>query len=343
MFYKEKVNRFYIVFVACLASLFPSCDRDNSQSVPPVTGVPNASAGLQAKVPFTGRIVFQSDLDGDNEIYLLTSHELIKLTDNSWEDKYPRWSSDGKKIAFLANPEGRFDVYVMDDNGRSVTAVTNSSENETDVAWAWNGEGLFYSVEDKKIFGREDTLWMIDLSSGEKHRAVPNFSGSHGIADVSPSDPCLTFTGKATFGWDVFLYDWSARKTRQLTEGGQACRARFSPDGRKIVFVSHAASRKSDIWTMNLDNGDQQRITERDETYDYFPSWGPDGDQVVFCSNDKDMYANKGDWGLYLVDVKTKRVSLLFDSPGRDVFPDWQRRTVPAQIGKAILLNKSLR
>jgi Tol biopolymer transport system component len=333
MFYNKDVRKLSVFIVVGWACVFLCCKQKDSPSVPAVSGGPDATADLQAKVPFTGRIVFQSDMDGDSEIYLLTSGELIKLTDNAWEDRYPRWSPNGKKIAFLANPGGQFDVYVMNDDGRSVTAVTNSSENETDVAWTWNGEGLFYSIEDKKLFGREDTLWMIVLGSGEKHRAVPNFSGSHGIADVSPSDPWLTFTGKATFGWDVFLYDWSARRSRQLTEGGQACRARFSPDGRKIVFVSHAASRKSDIWTMNLDSGDQQRITERNETYDYFPSWGPDGDWIVFCSNEKDMYADKGDWGLYLVDVKTKQVSLLFDSPGRDVFPDWQRRIVPATIG----------
>lgn len=343
MFYNKKMNKFYIFFVVSLASFFLGCNRDSSPPATPVTGEPNIQADLQAKVPFTGRIVFQSDMDGDNEIYVLTSLELIKLTDNAWEDRYPRWSPDGKKIAFLANREGQFDVYIIDDDGRSATAVTNSPDDETDVAWTQNGEGLFYSVEDKKIFGSKDTLWMIDLGSGEKHRAVPNFSGSHGIADVSPSNPWLTFTGKATLGWDVFLYDWSARQTRQLTEGGQACRARFSPDGRKIVFVSHVASRKSDIWTLNLDGGDQQRITERDETYDYFPSWGPDGDLIVFCSNAKDMYADKGDWGLYLVDVKTKQVSLLFDSPGRDVFPDWQRRIVPAHIGKGIFLNRSPR
>ncbi|MFZ2054909.1 MAG: hypothetical protein WAU81_12035 [Candidatus Aminicenantales bacterium] len=37
----------------------------------------------------------------------------------------------------------------------------------------------------------------------------------------------------------------------------------------------------------------------------------------------KDKYADKGEWGLYLVDLDGGRVTRLFDSPGRDVFPDW--------------------
>jgi hypothetical protein len=37
----------------------------------------------------------------------------------------------------------------------------------------------------------------------------------------------------------------------------------------------------------------------------------------------KDKYADKGEWGLYLLDASDGRVVRLFDSAGRDVFPDW--------------------
>jgi Tol biopolymer transport system component len=74
---------------------------------------------------------------------------------------------------------------------------------------------------------------------------------------------------------------------------------------------------------MNPDGSGQIRLTERNETYDYFPAWSPDGKSVLFCSNAKGHYSYEGDWGLYLVDVDTKKTTLLLDTPGRDVFPDW--------------------
>jgi len=111
--------------------------------------------------------------------------------------------------------------------------------------------------------------------------------------------------------------------TKNLVQDGTSCRPRFSPDGKAIVYVSSAADGKGDIWTMARDGSGRIRITERNETYDYFPSWSPDGMQVVFCSNPKSGYADQGEWALLVVDVDTKMVRPLFDSPGRDVFPDW--------------------
>ena len=153
---------------------------------------------------------------------------------------------------------------------------------------------------------------------------MPDFSKSNILPDYSPRASLLAFTGGRTLGWDVFLYSFESGKYRELTEGGKACRPRFSLDGRQIVFVSHKTGGKGHIWTMNSDGSNQLRITERDERFDYFPSWSPDGKLVVFCSNLKSAYADKGDWDLYLVNPEDKSISLLFESPGRDVFPDWR-------------------
>jgi Tol biopolymer transport system component len=297
---------------------------------------PAETPQLGAQVSFPGRIVFQSDLDGDSEIFLLTSGELKQLTHNTWEDRYPRWSPDGRRIAFSANPRGNFDIFIMDDRGENVTAVTDSPEDEVDVAWVPGQESLVYSERRKRAFVSRFTIWVIDLNSKVKNKAIPDFDESNQLPDVSPSDPWLAFTGKRTFGWDAVLYDWKEGKIRDLTTGGNSCRPRFSSDGQKIAYVSSEADGKGDIWTVDSDGSGRQRITKRDDAYDYFPSWSPDGDQIVFCSNYKDHYADKGEWDLYLVNVSDRTVTLLFASPGKDVFPDWQRRIVPKWIGEPL-------
>lgn len=315
--------RVFIVLLSVLL-LSLSCRREEKSQAP--IGESNQAdvQGLRVEIRFSGRIVFQSDLDGDNEIYLLTRGQIKKLTDNTWDDTYPRWSPDGKKIAFSANRDGNYDIFIMDDIGENILQVTASPQDELDAAWAPDGQSIVFTERVKKPFGDQLSLWIMNLSSKEKRRVIPDFSNSHILSDLSPRSPLLAFTGKKMLGWDVFLYDLEAQKYKQLTEGGKACRSRFSPDGQKIVYVSHKADGKGDIWTMNPDGSDQQRITERDEAYDYFPSWSPDGKQVVFCSGLKSAYADKGDWALYLVNVVDKSVIPLFDSPGRDVFPDWR-------------------
>jgi Tol biopolymer transport system component len=311
-----------ISFLAVLIWALSGCQGDTAKSkhsAGPRTSVDT----LEAEMSISGRIVFQSDLDGDDEIYLLQGKRIRQLTDNTWDDRYPRWSPDGTKIAYTANPRGNFDLFVMDDQGGMVQSLTDSPEDEVDLAWVPDGKGIAYSTELRKRLGKQRSIWRLDLASGERNRLLPGFSGSHQLPDFSPRLPEVAFTGKKGIGWDVFLGNLRDQTIRQMTHGGKGCRPRFSPDGQFIAFVSSEADGKGDIWLMGADGRDSRQLTIRPQTFDYFPSWSPDGKQIVFCSNLRDKYADKGEWGLYLVDLDDGRVTRLFDSPGRDVFPDW--------------------
>jgi Tol biopolymer transport system component len=312
----------WAVYLSVLSLTLAVCspEKETASRLPSLQKIDLGS--LKAGFPFRGRIVFQSDMDGDNEIYLLTANELRKLTDNSWSDEYPRWSPDGTRIAFTANHHGNFDIYVMNADGSGLIEITSSPNDELEPAWLPDGTALAFTEENKRLLGKEAALKTIDLKTKEIQTIVPEFKGSHGLADFSPSAALLTFTGHRFIGWDVFLYDIQAKKYRALAEGGKSCRARFSRDGRTLAYVSSQADGKGDIWTMNPDGTDKRRQTERNETYDYFPSWAPDGEHIVFCSSNEHS-PKQGRWSLYLLKVGTRRVMPLFSSSARDLFPDW--------------------
>lgn len=59
------------------------------------------------------------------------------------------------------------------------------------------------------------------------------------------------------------------------------------------------------------------------ETSDYFSSWSPDQRYIVFSSSSEHCI-DRGDWGLFLVELKTKKIIPLFDFSGRHLFPDWE-------------------
>jgi len=70
---------------------------------------PQAAIGrLETETAISGAIVFQSDLDGDNETYLVQGRRIEKLTDNTWHDRYPRWSPDGARIVFCSNLKDKY-------------------------------------------------------------------------------------------------------------------------------------------------------------------------------------------------------------------------------------------
>lgn len=276
---------------------------------------------LQPKCPIEGRIVFQSNFDGDNEIYLISETKIKKLTDNSWDDEYPMWSPDGNKIAFMANPKGNYDIFIMNPDGSEITSITSFSSDEKTHSWFPDGKSIAFTREIKKFLGRELGLFRVDVDTKNTKRIIPRYAKNHAIPHVSPMAPLVTFTGKRMFGWDVAVYDLRKNEVKFLDEGGKSCRSRFSKDGKKLVYVSTKADKKGEIWVMNPDGGGKTRLTERPETYDYFPCWSPDSKYIAFNSSYQGDH--NGDWKLCILEIKSRKIFLLFDSQGNDVFPDW--------------------
>jgi tricorn protease-like protein len=142
-----------------------SC-REKVPEEEPTPMLQTSPAVLEPAIEITGRIVFQSDLDGDDDIYLLQGRQIIRLTDNDWDDRYPRWSPDGTKIAYLANPKSEFDLFIMEVQGGRIAQVTDSAEEETDLSWTPDGLGIAFSVETGRTLRKQRSIWMEDLTSG---------------------------------------------------------------------------------------------------------------------------------------------------------------------------------
>lgn len=310
------MNKHLTLGIAILSLTLFFCS--NSPEPPAAAGSPQDYKPL---LDFKGKIIFQSNLDGDNEIYLLAAGKLLQLTHNSWEDEYPRWSPDGTRIAFTANPQGNYDIFYMQADGSGITRVTDLTTEEKEPSWFPDGIRIAFTQEEKKILRKGISLYQINIQTGRSKKALAGYSKAHGIADVSPLGTLITFTGKRGFGWDTAVYDLISNRVTFLNEGGKSCRARFSPDGSKLAYVSSQADGKGDIWQMDPAGKKKLRLTDRSATYDYFPSWSPQGDRIVF--NSSRQHDHNGDWQLFILDINTGEARLLFDSPGNDVFPDW--------------------
>jgi len=88
--------------------------------------------------PGEGRIAFDSDRDGDWEVYAMNpaGANLVALTQNQGGyESQPAWSPDGGKIAFESNRTGNFEIYVMDADGANPTNLTQNEAEDWNPAW----------------------------------------------------------------------------------------------------------------------------------------------------------------------------------------------------------------
>jgi Tol biopolymer transport system component len=95
--------------------------------------------------------------------------------------------------------------------------------------------------------------------------------------DVSPDGTTLVFD---LLG-DIHLLPVEGGESRPLTRGiAYDAQPRFSPDGRRILFVSDRSGGEN-LWTMDLQGGDLTRVTSGEEHIYTSPEWTPDGEYVV--------------------------------------------------------------
>jgi|GEM_PF-2790992 Periplasmic component of the Tol biopolymer transport system len=136
----------------------------------------------------------------------------------------------------------------------------------------------------------------------------------------------IVFTSDRERGdWELFLLDGNAGRgrVRRLTKRqGEEKQPRFSPDGRRIVFVA----RESDpfrgaaegLWVLDVDNpgGSVRQLTVRRVGADADPAWSPDGGRVFFTS-DRD-----GNREIYSVNAQTgDDLRRLTNDPADDAQP----------------------
>ncbi len=99
---------------------------------------PNQSAFGTVPGP-NEQIVFYSDRDGNQEIYVMNAADgsnQTRLTYNDVQDTGSTWAPNGTKIAFASAKEGNVEIYVMNAaDGSGQTRLTNNTAADAEPDW----------------------------------------------------------------------------------------------------------------------------------------------------------------------------------------------------------------
>ncbi|MEP6691861.1 MAG: amidohydrolase family protein [Gemmatimonadaceae bacterium] len=110
-----------------------------------------------------------------------------------------------------------------------------------------------------------------------RHIAFTTSKGSWMSVDVSPNGQTIVFD---LLG-DLYTLPIAGGKAARLTSGmAFDAQPRFSPDGKKIVFVSDRSG-GNNLWTIALDSRDTVQVTKGNNSEFLSPAWTPDGKYVV--------------------------------------------------------------
>jgi Tol biopolymer transport system component len=275
------------------------------------------SAVLPGKTsqPDSGKIAFNSNRDGNVEIYVMNSDGSgqTRLTTNPEDGSDPAWSPDGRKIAFTSDRDGNAEIYVMNSDGSEQTRLTTNSANDYSPAWSPDGRKFaFISDRDGNL-----EIYVMNSDGSGQTRLTTNLEDDFDPA-WSPDGRRIAFDSfRNGNNQDVYVMNSDGSGQTRLTAGlaldGDPA---WSPDGRKIAFTSNRGNYYlAEIYVMNSDGSGQTRLTTN--AYAISLAWSPDGRKIAFTSNAED-------YEIYVVNSDGSGQTNLTNEPAQDTDPDWQ-------------------
>ena len=182
------------------------------------------------------------------------------------------------RIAFISDREDdQLDIYTMNVDGTNVQRVTRDPASEFYLSWSPNDRRIVFEVFDGIVAVNDDGDWSVLLveDSGDTIHRWPEWSPDGGkvILVRIPS-----FFAEDNPTNDVFVFDIDGGNATRLTDttDGDEFVPRWSPDGTKIAYDFTPIAGEGDIYVMNVDGTDVQRLTT-DPANDTEPMWSPDG------------------------------------------------------------------
>jgi dipeptidyl aminopeptidase/acylaminoacyl peptidase len=208
-----------------------------------------------------------------------------QLTKEERSSSAPRWSPDGKKIAFVTGSQ----VWVMDADGDNKKQTTKISTGAAGPLWSSDSKWIGFTSEVYPDCNNDDCNKKKDEAAGN-------------------SKVKAHITTRLLFRhWDewhdvkrthVFVVSSKGGDARDITPGdfdsppyaaASGVDFAFSPDSTEIVYIRNpdkveAVSTNSDLFVMKLSGGAATNITQSNHGYDVGPVYTPDGRYIIYRS-----------------------------------------------------------
>ena len=219
--------------------------------------------------------------------------------------RHPRWSPDGRWIAFQRGDGLRFDIFVTSPTTGETRQLTHDRNIISGLAWLPDSKGIIYGSSRGSTIPYLPSLSLWAVMLGDRvPRQITSADAWYEQPDVHASGLVSVARWRIHFDISRFPFGTDAadnvRRASPLTrQTGHVLTPTADPDGHRIAFLSDSGGH-GNLWVESTDTGELRQVTFEDDPNVTVgvPVWSPDGGSIAFVSS-------KGhtgfDFGIWLV------------------------------------------
>ncbi len=244
-------------------------------------------------------VTFTSLLDDKSEtrIYMVptTGGDAIPLTAEGVSSNYPRWSPDGKFLAFLSERnQGKTQVYLLNRLGGDAQKLTETIQNVEDFRWSPDGKRMVLILRDPSPEELEAAASKGKEEGDDKAAAPkkPKAQRPWVVDRLQFKEDTVGYLDRRRT--HLYVFDVTSKSMAQVTSGDyDDSEPAWSPDGKLLAFSSNRskpdpdANYNSDIWVVSADNTDKGTTLTQVTTNpgeERSPDWSPDGKWITYTT-----------------------------------------------------------
>ncbi len=266
--------------------------------------------------------VEKNSRNSDLWILAATGGEPRRLTFSPAADDSPRWSPDGKKIAYISGREGGSQIWMMHMDGGEPRKITDLSTEAAGLCWSPDGRRLAFVSE---VYPDCQD----DVCNRQKDQEAAGSKVKAGLFDRQPFRVWNRWRGEKRS--HLFVVSAEGGPVKDLTPGGKDVPPfdlggpqdyDFSPDGTEICYArttddDESISTNHDLWIVPTAGGNPVRITQNPAA-DNTPKYSPDGRFLAYRSHRRPGF-EADRWRLMIYDRKSREHAVWAESWDRSV------------------------
>ncbi|NMH69524.1 S9 family peptidase [Bacillus sp. RO3] len=219
----------------------------------------------------------------------------------------PRWSPDGRMLAFISDRSGVNQIYVIPRDGGEAEQLTDYSKGVTNPVWSPCGKQIAFSIR-----MRQGETFEKKECDKEKLKPFITTSMKYKSDDRGFDDNCYS---------QIVLVDVSSKQVKRITDDVYDYTLHsWSPDGKQIALSADRTedrdlSFQSDLYTFHLETKEYKKTNEQSGYYGE-ARWSPDGKYLAYIGHGRE-FENATHNKVWLHDMETGHSICLTD--GMDV------------------------